>query len=99
MRTTPTPSLLILVDLGDAHGAGKPEELPVRIKAGDLDVDNEYEAARDFIEAHVAAAYAANTQPVLDNNWLEEIARKVRESVAPVLATVKNLKAAMEAQN
>jgi hypothetical protein len=32
---------------------------------------------------------------VLNNNWLEEIARKVRAASEPVLLTVQRLKAAM----
>ena len=35
----------------------------------------------------------------INNNYLEEIARKVRTLATPVLQTVRHLKEAMEAQN
>ncbi len=70
--------------------------LRVPIEAGAI---NEYVAARDFINAHEADSYANMKEPVLNMNWLEEIARKARKATEPVLQTVTNLKAAMEAQH
>ena len=87
------PCLLVLVDLGDAHGTGKASEMRVPIGA-DGSV-NEYVSARDFIEAHTAESYAQHKEPVLNMNWLEEIARKVLAAATPVVRTVENLKAAM----
>ena len=50
---------------------------------------------RDFIAEHEADSYARHKEPVLNNNWLEEIARKVRAASEPVLLTVKRLQTAM----
>eukprot|EP00303_Exanthemachrysis_gayraliae_P010468 CAMPEP_0206020610 /NCGR_PEP_ID=MMETSP1464-20131121/31348_1 /ASSEMBLY_ACC=CAM_ASM_001124 /TAXON_ID=119497 /ORGANISM="Exanthemachrysis gayraliae, Strain RCC1523" /LENGTH=413 /DNA_ID=CAMNT_0053394545 /DNA_START=15 /DNA_END=1251 /DNA_ORIENTATION=+ len=75
--------LVLEVDLGD----GKPLPLGVRV-AGD-DPENEYIAAQRFIDDHFEA---------LNNNHLEEIARNIRQVVAPVLQTVANLKDAVQAQ-
>ena len=87
-----TPCLLIDVDLGDAHGTGSHETMYVRIEDGGV---NEYVSARDFISQHEAASYTAHKEPVLNMNWLEEIARKVRAASEPVLKTIKTLEAAM----
>jgi len=76
------PALSIDVDLGD----GKLLELRAGVGGG----DNEYLAAKRFIDANWES---------LNNNHLEEIARKVRAAVGPVLATVEALRDAMEAQN
>ena len=91
------PCLAIQVDLGDAHGTGKPVLMRVPIEA-DGSV-NEYTSSRDFIAEQEAEAYTNMKEPVLNMNWLEEIARKARAATEPVLATVVNLKAAMEAQH
>ena len=53
----------------------------------------------DFIAAHEAESYAQHKEPILNNNWLEEIARKVRGAAEPVLRTVRNLVEAMDAQH
>ena len=74
--------LVIEVDLGD----GKPLELGYHVQEGGP--ENEYVAANRFIGQHLE----------LNANFLEEIARNVRNRVAPVLQTIKNLIAAMEAQ-
>lgn len=87
---------VIDVDLGDAHGTGQAVEMLVPVEARTV---NEYVAARDFISAHEADSYAKHTEPVLNMNWLEEIARKVRTVTTPLLETVSNLAAAMEAQH
>ena len=60
---------------------------------------NEYVTARDFIDQQEAAAYERHAEPLLNMNWLEEIARKVRASSTPVLQSIKNLKAAIEDQS
>ena len=39
------------------------------------------------------------SQPVLNNNYLEEIARKIRAAAEPVLLTVQRLKTAMIEQH
>ena len=67
-------------------GDGKLLELCAGVGGG----DNEYLAAKRFIDANWES---------LNNNHLEEIARKVRAAVGPVLATVEALRDAMEAQN
>jgi hypothetical protein len=77
--------LVIEVDLGD----GKPLELGYHVLA-DGQPENEYLAANRFIGQHFE---------VLSSNHLEEIARDLRVRVAPVLETIKNLGAAMQAQN
>lgn len=76
--------LIIEVDLGD----GKPLELGCHVQDGQP--ENEYVAANRFIGQHFES---------LNSNHLEEIARNVRSRVSPVLQTLKNLVAAMEAQN
>lgn len=93
----PAGGFIVLVDLGDAHGTGKPVEMRVPLEA-DGSV-NEYTASRDFINAHEADSYAQHKEPLLNMNWLEEIARKVRAAASPILETARNLKAAMEAQH
>lgn len=96
--TTPR-TLLVLVDLGDAHGSGQPVELRVALNADGTDLENDYVTARDFIEGHIADSYTKCQEPVLNANYLEEISRKLRAAAGPVMATVANLKKAMEAQN
>jgi len=76
--------LVLEVDLGD----GKPVELGCSVQGGQP--ENEYVAAQRFINENFES---------LNNNHLEEIARSLRERVTPVMATVDNLKKAMEAQN
>ena len=73
------------VDLGD--GKALPMEVAM---AEEMTMENEYVASKRFIDANYE---------VLNANWLEEIARKIRGLVEPQLETVRNLKAAMEAQN
>ena len=73
------------VDLGDGSA---PLLLEVAVVADA--VENEYQSAKRFIDDHPEQ---------LDNNYLEEIARNIRTLAAPVMQTVQNLKAAMEAQN
>ena len=80
----PAGGLSIDVDLGD--GAVKRLEAAVANDA----IENEYHSAKRFIDDH---------PDHLNNNYLEEIARNIRTLAAPVLQTVQNLKAAMEAQN
>lgn len=80
----PAGGLRIDVDLGD--GTVKLLEAAVANDA----IENEYHSAKRFIDDHPEH---------LDNNYLEEIARNIRTLAAPVLQTVQNLKAAMEAQN
>ena len=46
-----------------------------------------------------ASSYSQHKEPVLNMNWLEEVARKVRAAALPVLQTVKSLKLAMEQQH
>jgi len=92
-------ALLVLVDLGDAHGTGQPVELRAAVLADSSALENDYVSARDFIEGHIAESYAKGQDPVLNQNYLEEIARKLRVAAGPVLTTIANLKAAMEAQN
>ncbi len=92
-------TLLVLVDLGDAHGSGKPVELRAALNAGGTDLENDYVTARDFIEGHIADSYSKCQEPVLNQNYLEEISRKLRAAAAPVMLTIANLKKAMEAQN
>ena len=96
--TTPR-TLLVLVDLGDAHGSGQPVELRAALNADGTDLENDYVTARDFIEGHIADSYTKCQEPVLNANYLEEISRKLRAAAGPVMATVANLKKAMEAQN
>ena len=96
--TTPR-TLLVLVDLGDAHGSGQPVELRVALNADGTDLENDYVTARDFIEGHIADSSTKCQEPVLNANYLEEISRKLRAAAGPVMATVANLKKAMEAQN
>jgi hypothetical protein len=76
--------LRIDVDLGD--GVPLPLEVPVVADA----IENEYQSSKRFID---------DNWEKIDNNYLEEIARKIRTLAAPALQTVANLKAAMEAQN
>ena len=73
------------VDLGDGSA---PLLLEVAVVADA--VENEYQSAKRFIDDH---------PDQLNNNYLEEIARKIRLLAAPVTQTVQNLKVAMEAQN
>jgi len=80
----PAGGLRIDVDLGD--GTVKLLEAAVANDA----IENEYHSAKRFIDDH---------PDHLNNNYLEEIARNIRTLAAPVLQTVQNLKAAMEAQN
>ena len=89
--------MIILVDLGDAHGSGAP--VPMRVPVAADGSVNEYVTARDFISEHEAQSYSQHKEPVLNMNWLEEVARKVRGATDPVLTTVRRLKAAMEAQH
>ena len=91
------PCLLIEVDLGDAHGTGKASIMRVPFEANGA--VNEYTASRDFINEHEAESYEQHKEPVLNMNWLEEIARKVREASDPVLQTVSRLKTAMIEQH
>lgn len=91
--------LIILVDLGDAHGTGAPVELRANLNAAGDDLENDYVTSRDFIDAHIAESYSNGKEPVINANYLDEIARKMRAAAAPVMTTVRNLKAAMEAQN
>ena len=87
------PCMAVLVDLGDAHGTGEPVMMRVPIEADGT--VNEYVSARDFISEQEAEAYKRHKEPVLNMNWLEEVARKVRAAAEPVLLTVERLKAAM----
>ena len=80
----PAGGLRIDVDLGD--GTVKLLEAAVANDA----IENEYHSAKRFIDDH---------PDHLNNNYLEEIARNIRTLAVPVLQTVQNLKAAMEAQN
>ena len=73
--------------------------LHAKLNADGTGLENDFVTSRDFIEGHIAESYARNAEPVLNANWLDEIARKVRAAAEPVMATVRNLKAAMEAQN
>ena len=93
----PSGGFLILVDLGDAHGTGKASVMRVPFEANGA--VNEYTASRDFINEHEAESYEQHKEPVLNMNWLEEIARKVREASDPVLQTVSRLKTAMIEQH
>ena len=72
------------VDLGDGT------VLPLEAAVANDAIENEYQSAKRFIDDHPEQ---------LDNNSLEEIARNIRTLAAPVMQTVQNLKAAMEAQN
>ena len=72
------------VDLGDGT------VLPLEAAVANDAIENEYQSAKRFIDDHPEQ---------LDNNYLEEIARNIRTLAAPVMQTVQNLKAAMEAQN
>ena len=72
------------VDLGDDT------VLPLEAAVANDAIENEYQSAKRFIDDHPEQ---------LDNNYLEEIARNIRTLAAPVMQTVQNLKAAMEAQN
>ena len=91
--------LIIQVDLGDAHGTGQPVELRATLNASGDGLENDFVTSRDFIEGHIADAYSKNQEPVLNANYLDEIARKLRDAAGPVMATIRNLKVAMEEQN
>ena len=89
IRTTPrvhcpAGGLRMDVDLGDGT------VLPLEAAVANDALENEYQSAKRFIDDHPED---------LDNNYLEEIARNIRTLAAPVMQTVQNLKAAMEAQN
>jgi hypothetical protein len=78
--------LVVEVDLGD----GQPVDMGVKVVGeGALELENEFVASQRFI----------NEQDALNNNWLDEIARKIRERCTPILVTIANLKRAMEEQN
>jgi len=74
--------LLLEFDLGD----GKPLQANFSIDAAGSP-ENEYMAAQRFIHSNFE---------FLNNNHLEEIARKIRNFTAPVLATIQNLKIAVQ---
>ena len=91
------PPLSAIVHRDAAHGTGKASIMRVPFEANGA--VNEYTASRDFINEHEAESYEQHKEPVLNMNWLEEIARKVREASDPVLQTVSRLKTAMIEQH
>ena len=97
MRSGGAPCLVVQVDLGDAHGTGAP--VPMKVPIESDGTVNEYTASRDFINEHEAQSYEQHKEPVLNMNWLEEVARKIRAAAEPVLLTVKRLEAAMVDQH
>ena len=76
--------LVLEVDFGD----GKPVDLACLVDPKTLEPENEYVSAQRFISDHFE---------LIDNNYLEPIARKLRSRAEPVLATIKNLTAAVDA--
>ena len=79
--------IVLEVDFGDARGTGKAAPLTCLVDASGKP-ENEYVAAQRFISENFET---------IDNNYLEPIAKKLRERVDPVLATIANLRAAVEA--
>jgi len=73
--------ILIEVDLGD----GKPIDLGHGLDPSGAP-ENEYISSKRFIDEQYE---------LLNNNFLEEIARKIRDRRDPLLQTVANLRAAM----
>ena len=74
-----------------AVGDAQPVDLVCFVDDGPKGLEvNEYVTAQRFIGEQFER---------LNNNYLEEIARKVRGATEPLLETVKRLRSAMEAQN